>query len=194
MPDNMVYLDGRPIAVDLSTMPDDIVAVQWNGSNGQVEYINRPPEAIDSLEGFSKVVGMAKAELDKLLTAEAPTPEKAAAEVKVAIKQRKLKRQAEPMEGFVLDQALLNMRSGCLAIGGRKPIPTPPPHTGEWLLTDGTWKKMTCRQLIDVVARIEERNGLYWAAAKAHMDQVDRMVEAGATVEQIKQYDFSEGL
>ncbi len=192
--DNTVYLDGRPVGVDLSAMPKGVVAVQWDGSRGQVEYTDQPPAVIDSLDDYARFVDAARAELDRVIAATAMTPERAAAEVKAAIRQRKIAQQGGPMDGFVLDQALLNMRARCLTMAGRKPIPTPPPHAGEWRLDDGSWRRMTCRQLIDTVARIEDRNGLLWAAARAHMDQVDRMVAAGATVDEIRQYDYSEGL
>jgi len=40
--DNMVYVDGKPLELDLSTItfPENFWALQWNSSSGHIEYNN----------------------------------------------------------------------------------------------------------------------------------------------------------
>lgn len=50
--DSLVGIDGQFRQVDLSGLPDDIRAVQWNGTGGHVEYDEAPNTALPHITGF----------------------------------------------------------------------------------------------------------------------------------------------
>ncbi|MEZ0150124.1 MAG: hypothetical protein AB9Q19_12540 [Candidatus Reddybacter sp.] len=70
--DDAVIKNGRVLRFDLSGFLDDpaIWAVQWNGASGEIEYTDRPPEPIESMDVFGAVL----AEFDRLAAIE-DTPE-----------------------------------------------------------------------------------------------------------------------
>lgn len=41
--DNMVYIEGEPLIVDCSSLDSSIHAVQWNGTNGIIEFVDPDP-------------------------------------------------------------------------------------------------------------------------------------------------------
>lgn len=62
--DNMVLINGFPETVDLSALDDDIHAVQWYGTVGEVEYkmdyvnnTRKGNERITDLTPFAWVIG-----------------------------------------------------------------------------------------------------------------------------------------
>lgn len=83
--DNAVLVDGVPYAVDCSTLPADIHAVQWDGLAGEVEYSivacshcgsrsKKGNEFIRDLAPYQKYVDgwhAAKAEADAIAAREA---------------------------------------------------------------------------------------------------------------------------
>jgi hypothetical protein len=58
--DNMVVIDGKSETVDLTGMPEEVRAVQWDGAAGHVEYHNlgehRPNELLDSIDDYQWVI------------------------------------------------------------------------------------------------------------------------------------------
>lgn len=41
--DNMVYIDGKALKVDCSSLDSSIHAVQWNGQSGIIEFVDPDP-------------------------------------------------------------------------------------------------------------------------------------------------------
>lgn len=55
--DNMVIVDGRALSVDLSGLPGNLHAVQWDGKAGHVEYNDGTPnEKLDAIMAWQSVV------------------------------------------------------------------------------------------------------------------------------------------
>lgn len=50
--DNIITINGRTIIVDLSEIPTNIHAVQWDGESGHIERQGQPNQAINSLDDF----------------------------------------------------------------------------------------------------------------------------------------------
>jgi len=80
------------------------------------------------------------------------------------------------------------------------PVPTPPPVTGCWLTADvdaQTGQRvvvaMTCGQFKLLARALYARNAVLWGAKQLHYATVEAMAAAGATAEQILQYDHTAG-
>lgn len=57
--DNAVGVDGRWMTVDCSSLPDEVRAVQWNGTTGHIEYDASPPKApkaITSIDAYASII------------------------------------------------------------------------------------------------------------------------------------------
>lgn len=55
--DNTVIVDGRALSVDLSGLPDNLHAVQWDGLAGHVEYNDGTPnEKLEAITAWQAVV------------------------------------------------------------------------------------------------------------------------------------------
>lgn len=71
----LVHVDGRGHdELDLSSMPADVHAVQWYGSNGEIEYVSNdvPNESITSLPAWAEsIANERKAVIDVEIAAEA---------------------------------------------------------------------------------------------------------------------------
>jgi hypothetical protein len=80
--DNAIYGDGKMLTIDCTSIAHEIHAVQWSGSNGWIEYINSPGnavranEAIDTLDAFTQL-------LDNWTTENARIEAEAAARLKL---------------------------------------------------------------------------------------------------------------
>lgn len=70
----LVHVDGRGHdELDLSSVPADVHAVQWYGSNGEIEYVSNdvPNEAITSLPSWvESIANERKAVIDAEIAAE----------------------------------------------------------------------------------------------------------------------------
>ena len=53
-PDNLVILDKRSHRLSLTDVPGNLHALQWQGSQGHIEYSNQPNEAIRQLPGWTE--------------------------------------------------------------------------------------------------------------------------------------------
>lgn len=63
--DRMVYVEGQPETVDLSSLPEDVHAVQWYGTRGEVEFKNnfvenkrKPNEEIKDFAEYQEFVDL----------------------------------------------------------------------------------------------------------------------------------------
>lgn len=57
--DNLVLVDGIPFNdIDLSSISSEIRAIQWDGTNGHIEYVDRtkPNSPISSITKYKKIV------------------------------------------------------------------------------------------------------------------------------------------
>lgn len=90
--DNVVIVDGRALSVDLSGLPVNLHAVQWDGASGHIEYndgeLNEP---LMDISAFAGVVAEWTAARD---AADAPPPEPTLAELRSA-KQAEIRDKAE---------------------------------------------------------------------------------------------------
>ena len=62
--DKAVYLEGEVVfSVDMSGLPDDFHALQWDGANGEIEYIGnvKPNLTISSESEIEKELGVSLA-------------------------------------------------------------------------------------------------------------------------------------
>lgn len=68
-PDNIIGIDGFFINIDLSTLPDNLRVVQWDGVNGHEEWIDKeitPITDISPYNQFFNTWAAAKAEIDAI--------------------------------------------------------------------------------------------------------------------------------
>lgn len=81
--DNVVIVDGRALSVDLSGLPGNLHAVQWDGASGHIEYndgaLNEP---LTGISAFADVVAAWTAACD---AADAPPPEPTPAQRRAAL-------------------------------------------------------------------------------------------------------------
>ena len=76
----LVHVDGRGHdELDLSSVPADVHAVQWDGSNGEIEYVSNdvPNEAITTLPSWAESIAN---ERKAVIDAEIATEEKVEAD------------------------------------------------------------------------------------------------------------------
>lgn len=80
------------------------------------------------------------------------------------------------------------------------PVPTPAPVAGYWLSADRDTETggrrivaMTCGQFKQLARALYDRNAALWGARQVHYATVEGMAAAGATAEQILQYDHTAG-
>lgn len=73
--DNMVYIDGKPLKIDCSSLPDNIHALQWDGNNGWIEYVGHrePNLEISDISDYQSFIDAWKAE-DERLKSFVPSP------------------------------------------------------------------------------------------------------------------------
>ena len=65
-PDSAIYKDGRSAPnCDMSGLPDDLHALQWDGSNGHVEYsdVTKPNLIVTSESEIESALGVSLATL-----------------------------------------------------------------------------------------------------------------------------------
>tara|TARA_Y100000310_G_scaffold175285_1_gene175337 strand:+ start:522 stop:815 length:294 start_codon:yes stop_codon:yes gene_type:complete len=57
--DTTIYIDGDVIGdCDMSGLPDDLHALQWNGTNGHVEWEGRHSTPVSSEEEIESALGL----------------------------------------------------------------------------------------------------------------------------------------
>lgn len=78
----MVIVDGRALSVDLSGLPDNLHAVQWDGQAGHVEFNDGTPN--EELEGISAWQSVIDAWETARQAEDAPSPEPALEQAKAA--------------------------------------------------------------------------------------------------------------
>lgn len=82
--DNVVFVDGKALTVDCSSLDKTIHAVQWDGTSGEVEYATiagkrKPNAVIKDISAFRSLISAYNAEAAKL-----PPPPKPATTTKAA--------------------------------------------------------------------------------------------------------------
>ena len=102
---------------------------------------------------------------------------------------------------FYADESSLATITTTLAVvqmlADTDPIPTPPPVTGCWLTADVDAQgqrvvvAMTCAQFKSLARALYDRNAVLWGARQVHYATVEGMASAGATADQILQYDHT---
>ena len=63
-PDSKININGIPVQeCDMSGLPDDLHALQWNGTSGHVEYVSvtKPNLSINSEAELESALGVSKA-------------------------------------------------------------------------------------------------------------------------------------
>lgn len=78
--DGVVLVDGRAFHVDLSDLPANIHAVQWDGAKGHIEYINQANKSIASPAAFQPWVARWQAARDAADAPHVPTADEIAQE------------------------------------------------------------------------------------------------------------------
>ena len=79
------------------------------------------------------------------------------------------------------------------------PVPTPPPVAGYWLSADRDQSgarvlvPMNAGQFKQLARALYDRNAALWGAKQVHFATVEAMAAAGATAEQILEYDHTAG-
>lgn len=90
--DNVVIVDGRALSVDLSGLPANLHAVQWDGASGHVEYNDGTlNKQLTDITPYAAVVAAWMAARD---AADVPPPEPTLAELRAA-KQAEIRDKAE---------------------------------------------------------------------------------------------------
>lgn len=109
--DNVVIVDGRALSVDLSGLPDNLHAVQWDGLAGHVEYNDGTPnEKLDAITAWQSVVDAWEA---VRLVEDAPQSEPSLEEVKAAKLAEIVKAHDAALAGLV---ALSNPAPAVVAV------------------------------------------------------------------------------
>lgn len=76
--DNLVIVDGRPLRIDCSALPQSVSAVQWYGDHGEVETTDgdgrRANLAMQSMDDYQSLVDAWQAEADRLSNLPPPPP------------------------------------------------------------------------------------------------------------------------
>jgi len=170
----MVIVNGRAIKVDLSGMPTNIHAVQFNGANGHVEYTDKAAVDIQDLTEFQVWLDGWQAAADaEDAPPPPPTPEKVAAEKK---RQIESVRDAKLAEGALyngkrwhmddvmraaLQWRLFRWQVGDLAADARLPVRA----------IDNTTTLLGKDEHMALAKAIEEQGGAIYAESWAAKDK-----------------------
>jgi hypothetical protein len=68
VPENKIYVDGETVTVDDLGLDDNVWAIQWNGSKGDIEYNDGTPNKAITADDFDEAAWVAKykqAQLDE---------------------------------------------------------------------------------------------------------------------------------
>jgi hypothetical protein len=67
--DNAVYVDGRSLTVDCSSLPENVSVVQWNGTSGHVEYdahLAMMPTPLENIDAYASLITAWQAAADAI--------------------------------------------------------------------------------------------------------------------------------
>ncbi|SFN73345.1 hypothetical protein [Nitrosospira briensis] len=82
--DGVVGIDGIFRRVDLTALPAGIRAIQWNGSNGHIEYDEAPNTALDNVATFQPFIDLWIAAAPQPPTSSTPAIQPTASQMKAA--------------------------------------------------------------------------------------------------------------
>lgn len=197
VPDSIVGIDGEFRELNLSALPANVRAVQWDGVAGHVEYSDGKPNlAITSVAPYNSIVSAWNA-----LTP-APTPEPTLAELKaVAAEAIKAKRDFLTLNGghkigndwyhsneisLIQQLALNGIANQMLAAGAPDStviIATP------WKTLSGAYVSLTVGIAKQFVQSALVQQGALFTAAQNKINEVNALT----TVAQVQAYDVDAG-
>lgn len=165
--DNFMQIDGRTIWIDLSDIPTNIHAVQWDGVSGHVEYTNSQNVVLQNLSAFQTWIDRWTAARDIEDAPPPPkTPEQLAAEARGAAKKAReatvaaIKVTTQAGNTFDGDETSQNrMARAIIALNAQPQDPAP---TVTWVLADNTPIQVTAAELTEALALAGAAQAAIW--------------------------------
>ena len=208
--DNLVVVDGRAIhGIDMTGLPDNLHAVQWDGTAGHEEWTDRHNTDLDDIAKYQTIIDRWQAAADEIDNPPPPTRDEALQQM---LGQIDLEASTRNHLDFIYDKgdgtvshhyeaddnSIQAVQNQCLTMTGTDPIPVP---NGVWKTNDTeadgltpVYVPFTVAEFLTFATAYFMRGSNNFGVKETHKNNVKAIyADDTKTVDDILNYDYSGG-